>query len=373
MSIPAHDLKTQYESIRDEIDEALRTVKENTDFILGEAVERFEENFASYCGTDHCIGVSSGTSALRLVYEAYGLGEEDEVITTPFTFIATVEPLVHMGVEPVFADIDPTTYNLDPDDVERKITEDTEAIVAVHLYGQPTGIDRLREIAEAHDLPLIEDAAQAQGARWRGDRAGSLGDAATFSFYPGKNLGAFGDAGGITTDDDELAETIRGLRDHGRSDKYAHAVPGFNHRMDGLQGAVLDVKLNHLDDWNDTRRSNAQFYNDQLRDLPVTTPTVADGAEHVYHQYAIRVDHRDAVKDILHERDIGAGVHYPKPLHRQPSLEFLPYEDGDFPEAEAASREVLSLPVHSLLEPADRETVVEALGEAIEQTHSAEE
>lgn len=369
MSIPAHDLKTQYESIRDEIDDALRTVKENTDFILGEAVERFEENFASYCGTDSCIGVSSGTSALRLVYEAYGLEEGDEVITTPFTFIATVEPLVHMGVEPVFSDIDPETYNLDPESVEEKITGDTKAIVAVHLYGQPSGIDELRDLAESHDLPLIEDAAQAQGARWKGDRAGSLGDAATFSFYPGKNLGAFGDAGGITTDDEELAERIKGLRDHGRSDRYAHAVPGFNHRMDGLQGAVLDVKLDHLDDWNETRRSNADFYNEALEELPVTTPAVAGGAEHVFHQYVVRVDHRDDVKEILHDRDIGAGVHYPKPLHRQPSLEFLPYEEGDFPEAETASEEVLSLPVHSLLEPAQRETVVEALREAIDRTH----
>lgn len=369
MTIPAHDLKSQYDSIKNEIDEALQAVKDNTDFILGEAVERFEENFASYCGSDHCVGVSSGTSALRLVYEAYGLEEGDEVITTPFTFIATVEPLVHMGVEPVFSDIDLETYNLNPADLEEKITPNTKAIVAVHLYGQPSGIDELRSIADRHDLPLIEDAAQAHGARWKGNRAGSLGDVATFSFYPGKNLGAFGDAGGITTDDEGLAERIRGLRDHGRSDKYAHAVPGFNHRMDGFQGAVLDVKLKHLDDWNEIRRSNARYYNEALEDLPVTTPTVVEGAEHVFHQYAVRVDHRDNVQDFLLERDIGAGVHYPKPLHRQPSLEFLSYEEGDFPEAERASRKVLSLPVHSLLEASDRVTVVETLREAIEETH----
>ncbi len=373
MNIPAYDLKTQYESIRDEIDDAIERVKNNTDFILGEAVSEFEEAFARYCQVEECVGVSSGTAALRLLYQAVDLEPGDEVITTPFTFIATVEPLLHMGVKPVFGDIDPETYNLDPSSVENKITDDTRAIVAVHLYGQPSGIDKLQELANQHDLYLLEDAAQSHGARWKGQRTGSLGDGAAFSFYPTKNLGAFGDAGGLTTSNDKLADQFRSLRDHGRTEKYDHAVPGFNHRMDGIQGAILDVKLKHLDDWNEQRRANATFYNRALEHQPVSTPTPAENAEHVYHQYAIRVLHRDQIVNYLNEKGIGSGVYYPTPLHLQPSLESLNYSEGDLPHAEEAANKVLSLPVHSLLTEDERNYVLDTLINALEQTHTSSE
>ncbi|MFB6344789.1 MAG: DegT/DnrJ/EryC1/StrS family aminotransferase [bacterium] len=368
MQIPAHDLSEQYQSIKSEIDPALQDIIDDTDFILGDAVKEFESSFADYCGTDHCIGVSSGTAALRLIFEALELGSGDEVITTPFTFIATAEPLIHCGAKPVFADINPETYNLNPANVEDAITPDTRALLAVHLYGQPSEFDALRSIADEHDLHLIEDAAQAHGARWRDKRVGGLGDLGAFSFYPGKNLGAFGDAGGITTSDPGLAEKLRKLRDHGRDGKYTHSVLGFNFRMDGLQGGVLNVKLRHLDDWNEGRRQNAAYYNERLSDLPVKTPTVADGAEHVYHQYSIRVDNRDNVQEYLNERDIGAGVHYPKPLHCQPTFNHLQYQDGDFPESEKASEEVLSLPVYALMTEEQQDHVIEILAEALEET-----
>jgi dTDP-4-amino-4,6-dideoxygalactose transaminase len=368
MEIPAHNLKQQYESIKEEIDSSLRDVIDNTDFILGDAVESFETNFAEFCETDYAIGVSSGTAALRLVYEALGISDGDQVITTPFTFVATAEPLLHMGAEPVFVDIDPENYNLDPNRVEDAITDRTKAIVFVDLYGQPSGVDQLREIARSHDIPLVEDAAQAHGARWKNEPAGSLGDVATFSFYPGKNLGAFGDAGGITTSDESLANSIKSLRDHGRTEKYDHARPGFNFRMDGLQGAVLDVKLNYISDWNEKRRKNAQFYENQLKDIPVVTPSVATNAKHVFHQYAIRTQNRDAVKEHLNDHDIGAGIHYPKPLHLQPAMDELSYSRNDFPEAEKAAKEVLSLPVHSMLDKSQLEVVVDTLENAIEGT-----
>lgn len=368
MEIPAHDLDAQYASIKDEIDRALQSVVDNTDFILGDAVGSFEEKFADYCQTDHCVGVGSGTEALRLIFEALDLGEGDDVVTTPFTFIATAEPLVHCGASPVFADIDPETFNLDPQRVEDAITPDTRAILAVHLYGQPSNIDALQSLADEYDLHLIEDAAQAHGARWQNKRVGGLGDVAAFSFYPGKNLGAFGDAGGITTDDAGLAETLRTLRDHGRDGKYTHSKPGFNFRMDGLQGAVLDVKIKHLDEWNEGRRKNAAFYNDSLSNLPVTTPVVAKEAEHVYHQYSIRVNERDRIQGHLNDRGIGAGVHYPKPLHLQPSFDSLPFERGDFPEAERAAREVLSLPVYALMDNEQLNYVIDTLTEALERT-----
>jgi dTDP-4-amino-4,6-dideoxygalactose transaminase len=373
MKIPAHNLKQQYETIKDEIDASLRDVIDNTDFILGDAVDSFERHFSEFCGTDHAIGVSSGTAALRLVYEALEISRGDQVITTPFTFVATAEPLVHMGAEPVFVDIDPTNFNLDPNRVEDAITDRTKAIVFVDLYGQPSGVDQLRDLARAHNIPLVEDAAQAHGARWKDEPVGSLGDVATFSFYPGKNLGAFGDAGGVTTSNETIANTIKSLRDHGRSEKYNHASPGFNFRMDGLQGAVLDVKLDHLSDWNESRRQNAEFYEKHLANLPVVTPRIDPNATHVFHQYAIRTQNRDAVKEYLNERGIGAGIHYPKPLHLQPAMDDLPYSRGDFPEAEKAAEEVLSLPVHSMLDDSQLQTVVETLENAIESTETLNE
>lgn len=365
MEIPVHDLHRQYETIREEIDAALREVLENTSFVLGEPVESFEEAFATYCGTRHCLGVSSGTAALKLIYRALDLQPGDEVITTPFTFIGTVEPLLHMGVRPVFADIDPTTFNLDPDRVAERIGPDTRAIVAVDLYGQPADYERLGELADDHDLTLIEDAAQAHGARWEDRVAGSLGDVAAFSFYPSKNLGAYGDAGGITTSDSDLAERLRRLRDHGREGKYRHSVAGYNERLDGFQGAVLSVKLRHLDAWSEARREHAAFYDERLAGLPLEIPTVVPPAEHVYYQYVVRTEQRDALRDGLHERGVGAAVHYPRPVHLQPPLRELGYEKGDYPRAEAAAGEVLSLPVFAQLTREELDYVVEQLREVL--------
>jgi len=366
MDVPTLDLQKQYEQLKDELDPAIEEIINNTAFILGDAVEDFESNFAAYCDTSECIGVNSGTSALHLIYDAIGIDDGDEVITSPFTFIATVEPIFHLGARPVFADICPDCYNLDPNKVEDQITDNTKAIVAVHLYGHPANMSALRQIANEHDLWLIEDAAQAHGARWKDQRVGSFGDAAGFSFYPGKNLGAFGDAGAITTSRTDLAERIRKLRDHGREGKYSHQTLGYNERMDGLQGAVLDVKLDHLDDWNEGRRENAEFYNNQLSDLPVETPNVHDPAEHIYHQYAIRTPDRDEVLEQLNDADIGAGVHYPIPLHLQESLSELSYQEGDFPIAEKAANEVLSLPIFSNLTNEQLNYVVSKTRELVE-------
>ncbi len=368
MDVPTLNLQKQYESMRKEIDRALQEVLDNSSFVLGDQVRSFERSFAEYCGSEHCVGVNSGTAALTLIYRALGLGEGDEVITTPFTFIATVEPILQVGATPVFADIDDSTYTLDPHRVEQQITPQTRAIVAVHLYGHPAECKPLRELADEHDLHPIEDAAQAHGARYRDRRVGSLGDAAAFSFYPGKNLGAYGDAGGVTTDDEALAETVRKLRDHGREDKYSHSVLGYNERMDGFQGAVLDVKLNHLDEENRGRRSNAEYYNQHLRDAPVKTPDVADHVQHVFHQYVVRVPRRDEVFEALREADIGAGVHYPVPLHLQPSLRPLGYEEGDFPVAETAAGEVLSLPIFADLSRSQLDYVCDRLTGVLEES-----
>jgi len=365
VEVPTLDLSAQYEQISDKIDAALEDVVDNTAFILGPAVEKFEKNFAEYCNTKQCIGLNSGTAALQLIYEAAGLKPGDEVITTPFTFIATVEPLVHMGVKPVFADIDPKTYNLDPEDVAAKVNNNTKAIMAVHLYGHPAPMDELQTISDENDLMLFEDAAQAHGALYRGEPVGGLSEAAAFSFYPGKNLGAFGDAGGVTTDDPRLADRIRQLRDHGRAGKYSHAILGHNERMDGFQGAVLDVKLNYLEDWNSGRQENASYYNQRLADLPVETPFFADYADHVYHQYVIRVQDRDEVVEQLQDKGIGAGVHYPQPLHLQAGLSQLNYSEGDLPVAEKAAQEVLSLPVFSLLSAEQKNYVCDCLADIL--------
>ncbi len=361
LQVPTLNLKKQYELIKPEIDSALQEVIDQTAFILGPAVERFEKAFSGYCQVDETIGLNSGTAALQLLYEAVGIKRGDEVITTPFTFIATVEPLVHMGVKPVFVDIDPDTYNLDPRLIEEKITENTTAIMAVHLYGHPAPMDELAEICKKHDLLLLEDAAQSHGATYKGRPVGGLARGGAFSFYPGKNLGAFGDAGAVTTDDPQLAQKIRDLRDHGRAGKYSHIMLGHNERMDGFQGAVLDVKLKHLQEWTKIRQENANFYTNQLSSLPVKTPVVADYATHVYHQYVIQVDDRDAIVEQLREAGIGAGVHYPTPLHLQPGLQQLGYSPGDLSVSEKAADRVLSLPVFALLSSEQKDYVVSTL------------
>jgi dTDP-4-amino-4,6-dideoxygalactose transaminase len=360
MTLPLLDLHAQHDAIREELEAAIARVLAHGRFVQGPEVAEFEDAFAAYCGVEHCVGVANGTAAIELVLRAAGIGAGDEVVTTPFTFIATVEPILLVGARPVLADVDPETGLLDGAAVEAAVTPRTAAIMPVHLYGQPVDLDAFRALAERHGLLLIEDAAQAHGASWRGRRAGSAGDAATFSFFPGKNLGALGDAGAVTTADEALAARVRKLRDHGRVDKYRHDVVGTNARLDTLQAAVLHVKLRHLDRWNEARRRHAAAYDaafartDGVRPIRVHEDAVA-----VYHQYVVRLDDRDGARSALAGQGIETGVHYPVPLHRQPALAGV--TEGDFPAAERLAREVLSLPVFPELTDAQRSSVVSAL------------
>lgn len=366
MHIPLVDLKAQYDQIKPEIDAAIQEVVESTSFILGPAVGRFEDAFAAYCAVEHCVGISNGTAALTIALKALGVGPGDEVVVPAMTFIASAAAVHEAGATPVLADVDPVTYTLDPASVERARTSRTRAIMPVHLYGQPADLDPLLALCRQHDLFLIEDAAQAHGARYKGRRAGSIGHAAAFSFYPGKNLGAYGDAGALTANDARLAARARQLRDHGRLDKYQHEFTGTNDRMDGIQGAVLGVKLPHLDAWNEARRRLAANYTALLADLDVATPTVASYAEPVWHLYVIRLANRDRVRDGLNARGVAAGVHYPIPLHLQPALRHLGYSRGDFPVAEALGDQALSLPIYPELTERQQELVVNTLGELLQ-------
>ena len=344
--IPLIDLKAQYASIKPEIDAALQRVLDEGAFVLGPEVGRFEAAFARYCEVRHGIGVASGTAALQLALLACGVGAGDEVITSSFTFIATAEAISHVGARPVLVDIDSDDYNLVSDQVEAAVGPRTKAIIPVHLFGWPADMDRLQEVARRHDLWLIEDAAQAHGARHRGRRVGSFGDVACFSFYPGKNLGAYGDAGMVVTSDDELAAHLRLLRDHGRRTKYEHAIVGTGERLDTLQGAVLEVKLPRLDGWNAARIQAARRYRELLADLPIVLPKDDPHRESVYHLFVIRTAERDRVLKDLWDAGIGAGVHYPIPLHLQPAYAHLGYTPGSFPVSERAAQEVISLPLY---------------------------
>ncbi|MGB0383226.1 MAG: DegT/DnrJ/EryC1/StrS family aminotransferase [Ardenticatenaceae bacterium] len=361
MKIPLVDLKAQYAAIQSEIDSAIKQVIENTAFILGPEVKAFEEEFATFCEAKHAIGISSGTDALQLALLACGVEAGDEVITTPHTFIATAEAISMCGARPVFVDIDPLTCNIDPSKIEERITQKTKLILPVHLYGQPADMDPILDIAQRHNLRVIEDAAQAHGARYKGQRVGTLADAACFSFYPGKNLGAYGDAGALVTNDDKIAERVLLLRNHGRREKYEHLIKGFGHRIDALQAAILRVKLSHLEAWNNQRRELAALYTSLLDDSLVTTPYVPAWAEPVWHLYVVRVQGRDRVKARLKEAGIATGVHYPIPLHLQPAYQDLGYKVGDFPHAEQAAREVLSLPLYAELTSQNLQRVVECL------------
>lgn len=361
--IPVLDLKAQYAAIEQEIDAAIKEVLLSGQFILGPAVRELEEKVAAYCGCKYAVGVASGTDALRLTLTALGIGPGDEVITTPFTFIATANTISHCGARPVFVDIDPQTYNIDPAAIQAAITRRTKAIVPVHLYGQPADMDPIMELAEAHGLYVIEDAAQAIGARYKGRRVGSIGHAGCFSFYPTKNLGAYGDGGMVVTNDAALAEKIDVLRRQGSKKKYHAEVLGFNSRLDSLQAAILRVKLKYLDDWNEGRRRVAQRYNEMLGGLSVTTPYESPDVYHVYHQYTIRAPQRDALAAYLKERGIGTMVYYPVPLHLQELYADLGYGEGSLPASETASQEVLSLPMYPELTEAQQQEVVGAIWE----------
>jgi dTDP-4-amino-4,6-dideoxygalactose transaminase len=349
MNVPFVDLKAQYHVLAEEVNQAISQVLENTSFILGEDVELFEQELAAYCGTEHCVGLDNGTSALELTLRAFGIGPGHEVITAANTFIATVSAIAFTGATPVLVDIDPRTYNLDVEAVERAITSRTKAILPVHLYGQPADMKPLLHLARLNNLALIEDACQAHGAYYRGQRVGSLGDAACFSFYPAKNLGAYGDGGAMVTNDAEIAAKVRMLRNYGQTRKYHHKFVAYNRRLDTLQAAVLRVKLRYLDQWNEDRARNAQRYDELLADLPVITPDVAAEISHVYHLYVIRVRNREALQAHLSERGIATGIHYPVPIHLQEAYLYLGYEQGDFPKTEECAKEILSLPMYAEL------------------------
>ena len=323
----------------------------------------FEQAFASSVGANGAVGVASGTAALHLALLAVGIKPGDEVITTAHTFIATAEPISRIGARPVFVDIDPLTYNIDPNRVEEAITPRTKAIVPVHLYGQPAQMEPLRDIASSHGLWLIEDAAQAHAAEYDGKRCGSIGDLACFSFYPGKNLGAYGDAGAVTGNDESLLARVRKLRDHGRTTKYEHDEIGFGERIDALQAAILGAKLPHLEEWTEARRAHARLYNELLSGSRITTPFESPNVRHVYHLYVIRTPHRDTLLEHLKAKGIGAGIHYPIPLHRQPAYLKQGYGDVRLPITEQIASEIISLPMYPELEREQIEYVAQAVNE----------
>jgi len=346
VKIPYLDLKAQYRSIKGEIDAALEKVLDSCQFVLGSEVAAFEQDFAKYCGTSECVGLNSGTSALHLALLAAGVGRGDEVVTVPFTFVASVAAVEYAGAKPVLIDIDPRSFTMDPTAIESAITPRTKAILPVHLYGQPADMDPIMEIARRHGLVVIEDAAQAHGAKYKGKPVGSIGDLACFSFYPGKNLGAYGEGGAVTTNNVELARIVRMLRDWGQDGKYRHVLRGFNYRMEGFQGAVLGVKLRHLEAWTEARRRLAKHYNRLLANCDVQTPDEMPWAHHVYHVYTLRIDDRDGMQSALAEQGIQTGIHYPTPVHLQPAYADLDHRTGSFPNAEAAAKQVLSLPLY---------------------------
>ncbi len=358
MNVPFLNLGIQYEAIKEDVAEAMQEVINSCAFAGGKFVEKFEIEFADFCDCTHAIGVGSGTEALWLALLALEVGPEDEVITVPNTFMATAEAISFCGATPVFVDIDESTYNMKADSLEQAITTRTKAIMPVHLFGQTADMDPIMKIARSHDLFVIEDAAQAHGADYKGKCAGSIGDAGCFSFYPGKNLGAYGEAGAVITNDSHLDKKIRILRDHGQHQKYYHNLIGWNARMDGLQGAVLYVKLKHLHKWTEKRRANANLYNEMLNGIDqIVTPREADYAKHVYHIYAIRTKERDTVLEQLATKNIYCGIHYPVPVHLQKAYEFLGLPPGSFPVAEMCASQYLSLPMFPELTHAQIEYV----------------
>jgi dTDP-4-amino-4,6-dideoxygalactose transaminase len=358
MRIPFVDLKEQYREIKTELQEAIEGVLEKGIFVGGEEVEWFEEEFAQYCGVRFAVGVGSGTEALHLALLACGVGKGHEVITVPNTFIATTEAITLTGARPVFVDIDPATYTMDTDQIESAITERTKAIIPVHLYGLPADMVPILAIAERHKLLVVEDAAQAHGALYKGKKVGGFGTVACFSFYPTKNLGAYGEGGAVVTNHEEIAQRVMMLRDHGSRQKYSHEIEGMNSRLDTLQAAILRVKQRHLDRWNQQRRERAALYDVLLQDAEgVMRPTVREGCTHVYHLYAIRSTERDRLREHLRSTGIVTGIHYPVPLYLQPAYGYLGVGEGTCPVTERVATEILSLPMYPELRREDVETV----------------
>jgi len=365
MNIPLVDLKAQYNSIKDEIDGVVSDVLSKTSFIGGSYVSSFETAFAGYCRTKHCIGVGNGTDALFIALKCLGIGDGDEVIVPANSFIATAEAVTQAGARVIFADIDPGTYNINVARIEEKISPRTKAIIPVHLYGLPADMDPILALAGRHGLKVIEDAAQAHDAEYRGRRIGSIGDCACFSFYPGKNLGAYGDAGALVTNDDVLARRARMFANHGRLDKYDHELEGINSRLDALQAAILGVKLKHLPRWTEARRKSAHSYNRHLADSGFTTPREIEGVRAVYHLYVIRVpaERRAALQAYLQSKGISTGIHYPIALPNLKAYAYLNHAGPDFPEATKASREIVSLPMYPELEEEQIAYIAGRLGE----------
>lgn len=368
MKVPLLDLKEQNDLLRPEIEAALGRVLDTNGFILGSEVAALEKELADYCGTKHAIGCASGTDALLLALMAFDIKDGDEVITTPYSFFATVSSITRLGAKPVFVDINPQTYNLDVSQIEAKITEKTKAIQPVHLYGQCADMTELRKIADKYNIPLVEDAAQAIGAEENGVRAGAMSEIGCFSFYPSKNLGGMGDGGFMTTNDDELAHKLNALRVHGSFERYYHKWVGLNSRLDGFQGAVLRVKLPHLDSWSDARKANADYYRKLFTNAGlaenVTLPFERENVRHIYNQFVIRVpEKRDELKQFLTESEIGSDIYYPVSLHLQECFDYLGLKSGDFPESEKASRETLALPIFPELKREQQEFVVQKIAE----------
>ncbi len=368
MNVPLLDLSEQNRQLRPEIEAALGRVLDTNGFILGSEVKALEDELAAYCGTKYAIGCASGSDALLLALMALDVSAGDEVITTPYSFFATVSAITRLGAVPVFVDIDPTTYNLDVSQVEAKITQRTKAIQPVHLYGQCVDMAALHEVASKHGIPLVEDAAQAIGAEENGIRAGAMSEIGCFSFYPSKNLGGMGDGGFMTTSDDDLAERLFALRVHGSKERYYHKWVGLNSRLDGFQGAVLRVKLPHLDSWSDKRKANADFYRELFTDAGLTEqvslPFERENVRHIYNQYVVRVpSRRDELRSYLTEAGIGTDIYYPVPLHLQECFEYVGYRLGDLPESEKAAAETLALPIFPELRPEQQKYVVDKVAE----------
>lgn len=363
MNIPAFDLKRQYKKLSSELLPVLEEVMAKGQFILGENVELLEKGLADYCGTKYAVGVASGTDALLLSLEALGIGEGDEVITTPFTFFATSEIISLLKAKPVFVDIDSKTFNIDPNKIEDAITPKTKAIIPVHLFGQMAEMDDIEYLAEKYNLYVIEDACQAIGAEYKGKRAGSIGNTGCFSFFPTKNLGAYGDGGLITTNDEKLYEKIKLLRVHGSRKKYYHELIGHNSRLDEIQAAILRIKLKYLDHWIERRIEIAKIYSEGLKDLDIIVPEVKPYVKHVFHQYVIRTKNRDELQEYLANKGIGTAIYYPLPLHLQECYKDLGYREGDFPEAEKASKEVIALPMWPELTNEEVDYIIESIRE----------
>ncbi|AEA46579.1 DegT/DnrJ/EryC1/StrS family aminotransferase [Archaeoglobus veneficus] len=367
--IPFVDLKREYQEIKEEIDQAIQRVLERGWFILGEELEAFEKEFSSYIGAKYGIGVNSGSDALYLGVKALGIGKGDEVITVSHTFISTVDAIVRNGAKPVFVDIDPETYTIDVSQIEKKITERTKAILPVHLYGHPADMGSIMEIGEKYSLFVIEDACQAHGAEYNGKKVGSIGDIGCFSFYPTKNLGAYGDGGIVVTNDDELANKLRTLRNYGSSKKYYHEFVGVNSRLDEIQAAILRVKLKYLEEWNEKRRNIARLYNEFLESSDLVTPTEKEYAKHVYHLYVIRYKERDKLQQNLLKCGIQTQIHYPIPMHRQKAYLELEYNTS-LPVTEKICNEILSLPMHPWLREEEIRRISNCIGEFLWMSNS---